>query len=100
MTRIFSEFEFGPLIGEPTSAAYTFARAELPLAVGDLDLGLLTVAVSYEVSGSTGHPIEGIPIQINRYIPKTFANRETHSRLLVDTAREALKACLGRQRGD
>jgi hypothetical protein len=92
VTRIFSEYDFGPLIGEPTAAAYTFARTELPVAIGELDLGLLSIAVSYEVSGKTGRRIEAMPIEIDRAIPRTFANRSEYGRLLVDAARDALDA--------
>lgn len=91
VAQIFAENDFGPVIGEPTSAGYTFARKHLPLTVRDVDLGLLTVAVSFELSGKTGRRIEAVPIDLDSTIPRLFSNHDRYGRLLVEAAQQALR---------
>jgi len=136
IAQVFSDYDFGPLVGEPTSAGYTTVRIPVPItlpmvrsvgptshpaarsarSVGPashpaarpsrlagrsfrsqrpsrpLNLGVLHIALSYEVSGRTGKPVEAVPLHLTRWVPKTFANRKRYSRLLVDAAITALKA--------
>ncbi|MCD6498802.1 MAG: hypothetical protein J7M25_10965 [Deltaproteobacteria bacterium] len=150
IAQVFSDYDFGPLVGEPTSAGYTTVRIPVPItlpmagsvgpashpaarsarsfgpvshpaarsarSVGPashpaarpsrlagrfsgsqrpsrpLNLGTLHIALSYEVSGRTGKPVEAVPLHLTRWVPKTFANRKCYSRLLVDAAITALKA--------
>ena len=90
-SRLFSQYQFGALIGQPTAAAHTTARHRLEVSVKGLELGELTIAVSYEVDGKTRKRIEGVPIRLDRTLAPSFENRERYDALLVEAAIAELK---------
>ncbi len=47
--------------------------------------------MTYEVSGKTRQRIEGVPIKLNRRVPRTFANSKSYDKLLVRTALNTFK---------
>ncbi|MCH9685553.1 MAG: hypothetical protein K0V04_29250, partial [Deltaproteobacteria bacterium] len=89
--KVFSANRFGPLVGEPTAAAYTVNRMPIELVLpGGEQLGTFELAVSRSRIGADGDWIEAVPLPIDREVPETFANRAEHDRLMVDAAIEAL----------
>jgi hypothetical protein len=83
----FDENEFGPLVGEPTAAAYTMSRRRVDVtdARGN-DLGFITLAATIEKSGKTGAEIESVPLHVDYPVPWTFEKRDKHDAALVDAA--------------
>ena len=66
----FSDYRFGPLVGEPTAAGYRVFREQIELSLGPhRKLGFLSLALSYEVSGKTGLPFEAVPLTLTRRVP-------------------------------
>lgn len=78
------------LIGEPTAAGHTTRRMRWPVEAGGETLGHLELAVSIELDGPDGDPIEAVPIPLRVRMPRTYANRDTYDRDLVDAAVDAL----------
>ncbi|MGI5860721.1 MAG: S41 family peptidase [Myxococcales bacterium] len=89
--QVFRENRFGPLVGEPPSAAYSL-RAELPVRMPRSGkwLGTMHLAYTREQSGATGESLEGRLLELDRLIERTFENRERYGLLLIDAAIEAL----------
>lgn len=70
---IFDENDFGPLVGDITGASFTVFRLEHPVRTRrGLDLGTMTFALTSEISGKTGEPIEGRAPHIDYPIERTF----------------------------
>jgi hypothetical protein len=90
LTQQFDEQELGPLVGEPTAAAHTTRRLKRDIVFRGEVLGTLELAFSYEVSGVSGKPVEGVPIHLDERVDRTFANRDRYDSLLVDRAIAAL----------
>jgi hypothetical protein len=91
-SQVFADWGFGPLIGEPTAAAFTTRRLERAITYRGETLGRLAVAFSYEVSGKTGAPVESVPVPLSERVERTFANRATYDATLVERAVAALGA--------
>ena len=91
--QIFRENRFGPLVGEPPSAAYSL-RAELPVTLprSRRRIGVLHLAFSREQSGRTGEYLEGRLLELDQPLPRTFENRERYGQALVDAALRAFAA--------
>jgi len=94
LTQQFAEQRLAPLIGEPTAMAHTTRRMKREIVFHGEVLGTLEVAFSYEVSGVSGEPVEGVPIHLDDRVDRTFANRDRYDALLVDRA----IAVLGKRR--
>ncbi len=68
------------------------SRHTLPVTVAGREIGLLNIAVSYEVDDKTRQRIEAVPIHIDQELPHTFDKRDNYDALLVDTAIAELKS--------
>jgi hypothetical protein len=90
-TQQFDEFNFAPLIGEPTATGQTSRRLKRDVVFHGERLGTLEMAFSYEVGGLSGKRVEGAPIHLNDRVDRTFENRGHYDALLVDHAIRALK---------
>lgn len=92
VAMIFSENRFGPIVGRPTAAGYTGYRSQHHLRIGKNRtwFGFLGLAFSYEVSGKTRQPVEGVQLKIDQPVEKTIANHERYDALLVQGAIKAL----------
>ena len=86
VAQLFAENHFGPLVGEPTAAAYTTNRIHRPIVVHGKTLGTMNLAFTREISGKTHEPIEAVPLAIDVPIDRTFENRDAYDKLLVDAA--------------
>lgn len=86
IAQLFAENRFGPLVGEPTAAAYTTNRIRRPIIVHGKELGTMHLAFTREISGKTREPIEAVPLAIDVPIDRTFDNASTYDKLLVDAA--------------
>ena len=92
VAQIFADYGFGPVVGSPTAAGYTVERHRVQLSLGPgRPLGTMTLAVTYEVSGKTGRPVEAVPLALTRRIDETFRNRQRYDRILVDAAIRQLR---------
>ncbi len=92
VAQVFSDYRFGPLVGEPTAAGYRVLREQIELSFGPhRKLGFLSLALSYEVSGKTGLPVEAVPLTLTRRVPRTEKNRTDYDHILVDEAIGALR---------
>jgi Peptidase family S41 len=87
---LFAENHFGPLVGEPTAAAYTTLRIRRPVTIHGKPFGVIHLAFTRELSGKTHEAVEGVPIHLDVPIDRTLANRGTYDRTLVDAAIKAL----------
>lgn len=89
---MFAENRFGPLVGRPTAAGYTGYRFGHHLRVGKNRtwFGFIGLAFSYEVSGKTRKPVEGVALKIDQLLEKTRANYRRYDRLIVQGAIRAL----------
>ncbi|WP_437755185.1 S41 family peptidase [Sorangium sp. So ce1389] len=88
----FDDHDFGPLIGEPTAAGFTGYRLRYRVKTPDgEELGQLSLALSYEVSGKTGKEVEAVLPRLDYPVDRSFANRERYDQLLVDAARRAFR---------
>ena len=85
-TQQFAEQGLAPLVGEPTATAHTTRRLKRAIVLAGDTLGTLDVAFSYEVSGVSGEPVEGVPIRLDARVDRTFANRERYDAILVERA--------------
>jgi hypothetical protein len=90
VASLFAENHFGPLVGEPTAAAYTTLRIRRPIQFHGKPFGTLHFAFTRELSGKTHEPIEGVPIHLDVPLDRTFANREVYDHTLVDAAKLSL----------
>ncbi len=90
VAQLFAENHFGPLVGEPTAAAFTTKRARHPVTFRGKPFGAINLAITRELSGVTHEAIEGIPIHLDVPIDRTFSNRDGYDRLLVEGAIKAL----------
>ena len=84
---VFAREKFGPLVGEPTAAAYTVNR--LPIEVttkGGTELGTFHVAISRARFGEDGPWLEGAPLPVDVVVPRRWETRDEHDRALVDAA--------------
>lgn len=90
IAALFAENHFGPLVGEPTAAAFTTTRIDQPVTVHGKPFGKVALAFTRDLGGTTREPVEAVPIRIDVPVERTFANRETYDRLLVDTAIKTL----------
>jgi len=89
---VWSRNEMGPIVGERTAAGYTAWRANLPVRVGNMDLGTLSVALQYESMGDDHASVEAIPIPLTVPIDRTFDNAETYDAEVVAAAIDSLRA--------
>jgi hypothetical protein len=88
---VFASNRFGPLVGAPTAAAYTVVRLPIEAKTNDgRSLGTLQVALSRSRIGE-GPWIEGVPLPLDVPLERTFENRETFDRSLVDAGIQALR---------
>ncbi len=83
---VFAENHFGPLVGEPTAAAFTTTRIERPVTVRGKPFGTISLAFTRDISGVTHEPVEGVPIALDMLVERTLGNRDAYDRLLVDAA--------------
>ncbi len=90
VASLFAENHFGPLVGEPTAAAYTTTRLRRPITLAGKPFGAVNLAFTRELSGKTHEAIEGVPLHIDVPVDRTFANRDGYDRALVDAAIKAL----------
>jgi hypothetical protein len=73
--NIFDEYDFGPLIGEPTPATVTAQSYPHPIRTRlGVALGQLKLALSTSWSGKSGKPLEGALPFIDHPIPMTLEN--------------------------
>jgi len=89
---VFARNEFGPLIGEPTAAAYTVNRwpLEITTAAGER-LGTFQVAISRARFGDEGSFLEGAPLPVDVELPRRWDTHADHDQRLVDAAIGELK---------
>lgn len=86
--NIMDEYDFAPIVGEPTMGGSTMLLEGVPVAFPDAlgDYGYLNLPFSQEISGRTGLPQEGRPCTVDARIERTFDNRDRHDQMLVDAA--------------
>ena len=91
LAQVFKDYGFGPLVGLPTSGGFTTYRLEHKISAPGLDddLGFVSFAFSYEVSGKTKKSVEAVPVAPDVVGEPTFANKDTYDRLLVNMASKA-----------
>jgi Peptidase family S41 len=90
LVQVFDEYDYGPLIGEPTSASYTMVRLEHPVRTrSGRDLGTLGLALSHDESGKTGADLEGVEVHVDYPVERTF---EARARWDADLVQAALRA--------
>lgn len=92
LAAIFAVNHFGPLVGEPTAAAYTVYR--MPLQLSDSDdrpLGTFQLALSRSRFGSDGAWVEGVPLPLDQAVPWTWSGRDSYDRDLVTAGIAALR---------
>ena len=83
---VWSRNGMGPLVGEPTAAGYTAWRLQLPVVAGGVELGVLSMALSYETMGNGHTAIEAVPIPLTVSLPHTFDNTDSYDAELVSAA--------------
>jgi hypothetical protein len=87
VAHAFDENDFGPLVGEPTAAAYTTSR--MKIAVKDasgVEIGSIRIAISMEISGVTGKDIEAVPLHIDYPVDRTFDAKDAYDAALLEAA--------------
>lgn len=90
--RLWDENGLGPIVGEPSGAALTALRVDLPVALpGGRKLGSLRLALSLDYSPLTGRPVEGLPIHVDVPVAWTWATRDTYESAMVDAAVRTLR---------
>jgi C-terminal processing protease CtpA/Prc len=87
----FEREHFGPLVGEPPASGTTSLRIDRPIVLpGGRKFGTLKIAFTREYDGKTGELMEGVPTRVSVPLDRTFDNRATYDRDLVDAAIRAL----------
>ena len=86
--NIMDEYDFAPIVGEPSMGGATMLLEGVPVAFPDDpgDYGYLNLPFSQELSGRTGLVQEGRPCTVDLRIDRTFENREHYDQMLVDAA--------------
>jgi C-terminal processing protease CtpA/Prc len=83
----FSRERFGPLVGEPPASGTTNNRLDRFVVLpGGRKFGRLRLAFTYELDGKTKERMEGVPTPVDVPLDRTFDNRATYDRQLVDAA--------------
>jgi hypothetical protein len=92
VAQVFKDYGFGPLVGVATSGGFTGFRLEHRVSAPGLtdDLGFVSFALSYEVSGKSKRNVEAVPVAPDIAVEPTFANRDNYDKLVVEAAIKAL----------
>lgn len=88
----FDKEDIGPIVGRGSMAGFTTHRARFDVTTGDGQpvLGTIDFAISYDTPPRGTESIEGVPVNIDVPIARTFENHDHYDRLLVDSAIRAL----------
>lgn len=90
--HIFDENDFGPLVGEPSTATLTGQVYAHPVRTrSGLQLGQMGLAVSAALSGKSGAPIEGALSTVDSPVARTPADRTGEDAALIAAALHAFK---------
>lgn len=88
----FDKADTGPIIGRGAMAGFTTHRARFDVTPGEGQavLGTIDFAISYDTPPGGTESIEGVSVNVDVPIPRTFDNHDRYDRLLIDGAIQAL----------
>jgi hypothetical protein len=89
----FDRSDLGPIVGRRPAAGFTVHRASFEVVPkpGALSIGSFDLAASYDTAPGDADSLEGRAITLDVPIDRTFENRATYDKLLVDGAIGALE---------